>query len=200
MSLFVLLQTALGTPGLIGLFALVAFVAVYVIRKKFGPQWERLVAYVPVLGTDLTPGSVILSKFVQALPGALVAAVLGAVTSGASLGPTLLAALGGLLAAAGHEFAKWLPIIPYRGEVGEEKLPGAPKVPTGIAGLMLALSLFSCGAGAIKEPCSTSDKAAILGTYSVEFAERCAPYNSMAECPFTKEIQAKRDKELEKCR
>src|SRR6478735_548536 len=103
MSLFVILQTALGTPALIGLFAAVAFAVVYVIRKKYGAQWEKLAALVPALNFDLTPGYVILSKFVQALPSVLIGAALGAVTSGASLWPTVLSALAGLLAPLGHE-------------------------------------------------------------------------------------------------
>ena len=200
MSIFLTLQTALSTWGVVGLFASVAFISVYIIRKKFGPQWERLAAYVPALRFDLTPGASILSKLLQAVPGTLIAAALGAVTSGASLGPTLLAALGGLLAAAGHEFAKWLPLIPYRGETGEPKLPGAPKLPTGLSVLMIAVALSGCTGAVAKDPCTAADKAAIQFDYSTKFMEKCADFESAAACPYTEELRAERAKNEEKCR
>ena len=201
MSLFILLQSALTPGGVVGLFALVAFIAVYVIRKKFGPQWERLAAYIPALNFDLTPGYAILSKFAQALPGILVAAVLGAITSGGSLGPTLLAALGGALAAVGHEFAKWLPFIPYRGETGDVKIPGAPKLPTGLSVLMLACFLsVGCAGTVAKDPCTAADKAAIEAQYSAKFLFKCANFESAAECPYTEDLRAERAKAEEKCR
>jgi hypothetical protein len=199
MSIFLAIQTALTTPGLLGVFTLVTFVLVYAIRKKYGPQWERLVAFIPALNIDLTPGWVILNKFVQALPGIVVAAALGAITSGASLGPTLLAALAGPLASLFHEFAKWLPILSYRGETGELKLPKAPKLPTGIASLMIVFSLFSC-AGLPKEPCSAKEKAAIMANYSIEFVKKCSAFKTSAECPYTEELRAKRHQETMKCR
>lgn len=199
MSLFLIIQTALTPAWMVGLFAVLAFLAVYVIRKKFGPQWERLAAIVPVLNFDLTPGSVIFSKFVQALPGALVAAALGAATSGASLGPTLLAALGGLLASVGHEFLKWLPIIPYRGETSSAKLPSPPNVPIGLLTLAVLSLVIGC-AGTAKEPCSSADKAGIEANYSAAFMEKCFSFNSASECPYTEELRAKRAKDEEKCR
>ncbi len=201
MSIFLALSAAITPWGVVGLFSIVAFIAVYIIRKKFGPQWERLAAYIPALNFDLTPGATILSKVAQALPGVLIAAGLGAITSGASLGPTLLAALGGALAAAGHEFAKWLPIIPYRGETGEVKIPSAPKVPTGL-GLMLvlALALGACGGAATKDPCSPADKVAIEAQYSAKFLEQCSGFESAAECPYTQDLRTERAKAEEKCR
>ena len=200
MSLFAILQASLTTPGVIGLFALIAFVAVYLIRKKWGPQWERLAAYVPALNFDLTPGTVILSKFVQALPSVLIAAALGAVSSGASLGPTLLAALAGLLAPLGHEFAKAVPFIPYKGETGEAKLPGAPKLPTGLMALMIAVSMWGCAGTQIKDPCSAADKAEIQREYAIAFTEKCFSFDSAASCPYTNDLKAERAKSEEKCR
>jgi hypothetical protein len=199
MSIFLIIQAALTTPGLLGLFAAVTFVLVYALRKKFGPQWEKVANIIPALNFDLTPGLTILNKFVQALPGILIAAALGAITSGGSLVPTLLAALAGPLASLFHEFAKWLPILSYKGETGEAKLPGAPRLPTGIAGMMLALSMFGC-LGSPKEPCSAADKATIYANYSAEFMKRCAPYESAAACPYTEELRAQRAKDEEKCR
>lgn len=200
MSLFVILQTALTTPGFIGLIALVAFVAVYIIRKKFGPQWEKLASVIPALNFDLTPGLVILSKFVQALPSVLIAAAIGAATSGASLGPTLLAALAGLLAPLGHELIKAVPFIPYRGETGEAKLPGAPKLPTGLTMIVLALavSMFGCSAGN-PEPCSPADKAEIMRVYSVGYLN-CFNDDSTVEQSCIDNQKAIRAKNEEKCR
>ena len=200
MSIFLALQAALTPWGVVGLFSIIAFVAVYAIRKKFGPQWERLAAYIPALNFDLTPGATILSKVVQSLPGILIAAVLGAITSGGSVVPTLLAALGGALAAAGHEFAKWLPLIPYRGETGDVKIPAAPKLPTGI-GLMLviALMLGACSAATMKEPCSPADKAKIEAVYAEE-ALNCFNQDLAAEQACINEKMALRAKDEEKCR
>ncbi len=199
MSLFLVLQAALGTPGLVGLFAVIVGGIIYVIRKKFGPQWERLVGFVPALNFDMTPWLALLSKLVQALPGTVLAAVLGAVTSGGSLVPTLVSALAGLLAAIGHEVLKAIPQIPYKGETGEAKLPSPPKVPTGLLTIVLVLSVFACGPTAIKDPCSAADKAEIERVYIVE-AVKCFNADTAVEESCLADQKAIRAKTEEKCR
>lgn len=138
MSLFLVIQAAIGTPALIGLIAIVVFGIVYLARKFFGKQWEAVARLIPALNFDLTPGMVILSKAFQALPATIVAASIGAVASGGALTPTLLAALAGPLAAIGHELLKAYPGFPYQGATDNMlspvtiKLPPDPKLPTGV--------------------------------------------------------------------
>lgn len=205
MSLFIILQTAMGTPALIGLLSVVSFLLVFGIRKVFGRQWERVANLIPAINFDLTPGWTILSKLVQALPATLIAATIGAATSGVSLGPTLVAATAGLLSVSGHEFAKWLPLIPYRGDTanvlsGGPKIPGLPGVSTGLVVGAICLALVSCSAGRLAEPCSAADKAAIVSKYAAIELQECGDYDSLNSCPFFDDIKADRAKEDAKCR
>lgn len=203
MTVYLVLQAVLGTWGVIGLFAIIAFGAVYGIRKFFGKEWDAVASYIPSINFDLTPGKVILSKLVQAIPATVVAAGLGAVTSGVSLGPTLVSALAGLLAAAGHEFLKAFPLIPYKGETAnllasDPKIPGPPKLPTLLGMLAIMLSVFGCAVQ--PEPCTAADKAGIEARYSEKVLVECAAYSSLAECPNIDDLKAKRAKEEEVCR
>lgn len=119
--IFTILVSSLGYPAVIGIISGLAFLIVYGIRKIFGTQWDNLVSYIPALNLNLTPGYTLLSKFAQAIPATVLAAAIGALTSGASLGPTLLAALAGPLAALGHEMLKEFPFVSYRGETPASK-------------------------------------------------------------------------------
>ena len=204
MSAFLVLQSALTPYGVIGLFSVIVFLTIYAVRKKFGPQWDRLASYIPVLNFNETPYMAIVSKLVQALPGTLLAAGLGAVTSGASLGPTLLSALAGLLASAGHEFLKWLPVVPYKGATNEPALPDipkSPKVPAMLTGAMMVLVALTVSCATLpKDPCTAADKAAIQAQYTAEMLEKCSQYSSRAECPYADDVKAERAKKEERCR
>lgn len=190
MSTFILLQALMGTPALVGVFAVITFLLVYAIRKRWGHAWERVAAYVPALGFDMTPGLTIVSKLFQMLPGALIGAALGAVTSGASLGPTLISALAGPLASVGHELAKAIPVIPYRGETDNpDRLPAPPRLPKGLTLLIvgMVLAIGACLPG-MPPTCSPDDAA--MAAHAVECRIRvkneCKGVPN-DECPVIKE-------------
>lgn len=130
---FAFLVTKFGLPAVIGIISLAAFCFVYLVRKYFGKQWDIVDKYIPALNFSLTPGLTIVSKFAQMLPATLVAAAIGAVTSGGALTPTLIAAAAGPLAALGHELLKSLPFVPYTGSTpsSDPVFPSDPKLPTG---------------------------------------------------------------------
>ncbi len=209
MNYFAVLVSYIGMPAVVGLISAISFLFVYLVRKRFGSQWEYLASYIPALNFNLTPGYTILSKFAQALPATLFAAGIGAVTSGGALVPTLLAALAGPLAVLGHELLKVIPWIPYRGEtpVSDPVIPPAPKLPTGISASTttkiiagtLMIGVLSC-ASPKPEPCTPADKARIEANYSENVAIKCAAYASLAECPGYPALAAERKKEEIPCR
>lgn len=131
---FAYLVVKIGLPAVIGLISLVSFAFVYLVRKYFGKEWDAVDKYIPALNFSMTPGLSLVSKFAQALPATLFAAGLGAITSGGSLVPTLLAAIAGPLAALGHEMLKSFPFIPYKGSTpaSDPVIPGAPNLPTNV--------------------------------------------------------------------
>jgi hypothetical protein len=171
--LFTFLSANLTTAGTVGLIMLVSFLVVYVIRKRFGTKWESLFASVaPDLDQEINTAQVVVSKLLQSLPSVFIGTVLGAVTSGAALVPALLGALGGLLASFAHEFAKAMPFIPYTGATGGSvKLPGSPKLPTGIGAatvaVCVALALVTPGCGLLPVIGPALSEAALVITDAV---------------------------------
>lgn len=213
MSLFAVLVAHLGMPAVIGIISTVVFLIVYLIRKVFGKQWDKAASYIPALNFNLTPGYSLLSKFAQSVPAILLAAGIGALTSGVSLGPTLISALAGPLAVLGHEMLKAFPFVPYKGATPESKddlnIPGPPNLPTGltfptskttIVLAALCVSLMNCLPSSQVKVCSAADKAAIEAQYIENVAIKCAAYNSFDECPAAPDLAAQRAKDEIPCR
>lgn len=123
------------------------FLAVWLFRKAFPRAWEYTVGIIPMLAVDMNPVVAVLSKLVQALPGALFAAVVGAFATGGkdAAKAAALSALAGFVASALHEVLKAVPWIPYRGTVGTAKRNSVKPPPMPM--LVLALLLVGCGAG-----------------------------------------------------
>jgi hypothetical protein len=126
---------------------IVTFLAVFLLRKAFPRAWEYTVGIIPMLSVDVAPVMVVLSKLLQALPGAVFAAVLGAFATGGkdAAKAAALSAVAGFVASALHEILKAVPWIPYRGTVGTAKRNSVKPPP--MAMLLICLSLVSCGAG-----------------------------------------------------
>lgn len=120
---------------------LVVFLAIYLLRR-FAPRvWLAIENKLPFVDTlDYRPIATVVSKFMQALPGALLGAAVASLSSGASVKTALLGVLAGFGASAVHEV-----MAAYKGQVSTPKPPS----PLGLIGGMLAVSSFltllSCG-------------------------------------------------------
>ncbi len=122
------LDTAGGAGTAFGVLIAAVFLLMYGFRKwPFTARiWERVASVIPALNFDMTPGLVILSKVWQGFFPTITATVFGALASGGSVKVALLASLAGPLTVLGHEFAKWLPVIPYRGAISAKAVKAKP--------------------------------------------------------------------------
>jgi len=121
---------------------LTVFFAIYALRRWFPRAWlwlERALPFVDSL--DYRPVATIVSKFMQALPGALLGAAVASLSSGASLKNALLGVLAGFGASLVHEI-----MANYKGQVSAPK-PRDPSGPAigGVMALCLVLSMAGCG-------------------------------------------------------
>lgn len=115
-----------GGPGTaFGVLIVSVFLAVYGLRKwaPTAKLWERIANVIPSLNFDMTPGLAFLRKAWQGVIPTVFAAVAGALASGGNVKVALIAALAGPITVFGHEFAKWLPFLPYTGAVHPAALP-----------------------------------------------------------------------------
>jgi hypothetical protein len=117
------------------LFVVLVFLTVLAIRKLFPGAWEKWAAVVPVLAIDPSPVLVLLSKLWQAVPAAVIGAVLAALQSGADVKATVYGALLALVAPVAHELAK-----NYRGSLGVGTGPLSRRAPP-LSMLMLVVLL-----------------------------------------------------------
>jgi hypothetical protein len=120
------------------------FVLVYVFRKLFPAVWELFARAVPVAVVDPAPVLLLLSKLWQALPGALLGAVMLAIGTGGDVRAALKGALGGALAAFAHEVFKAVPWIPYQGAVGKLKSPTLPILMLCVASVFVSVQDLGC--------------------------------------------------------
>lgn len=136
------LENNIGLGAAFAVLCLVVFLAVWGFRKLFPNAWVWLVKRVPSLGFDETPVLEFLDKTVQALPGTVLAAVLGALSTGGSVKAAALAALAGPLMAIAHHILQAIPWIPYLGKLGKGFKFSKT---TGASGLLI---LLGCAIGA----------------------------------------------------
>ncbi len=98
--------------------ALWIFALVYLVRKFFPQHWELVANVIPVK-VDSGMAMVTLRKLWQAIPAALLGATIPVLLTGGDVKLAASGALVGLVPPFAHEIAKWIPWIPYRGEVGK---------------------------------------------------------------------------------
>lgn len=112
------LDTTGGAGTAFGVLTVFIFLTMYALRKwaPTAKLWERVANVIPALDFDMTPGLAFLRKTWQGLFPTLVSAIVGALASGGSVKVAAIAALAGPITVFGHEFAKWLPFLPYTGQ------------------------------------------------------------------------------------
>ncbi len=120
---------------------LTVFFAIYALRRWFPSAWLWLEHRLPFVGTlDYRPVATVVSKFVQALPGALLGAVVASLSSGASVKNAVFGVLAGFGASLVHEV-----MAAYKGEVSAPKPFSDPMGPMGgVLALGLVFSLTGC--------------------------------------------------------
>lgn len=132
---------------------LTVFLVIYSLRRFAPKVWLAIEAKLPFVDTlDYRPVATIVSKFMQALPGALLGAGVASLSSGASVKTALLGVLAGFGASLVHEV-----MAAYKGQVSSPKPPsGALGVVGGmmvlIACFCLVASLPGCAAFAAAVP------------------------------------------------
>lgn len=114
---------------------LTVFLVIYSLRRFAPKVWLAIEAKLPFVDTlDYRPIATIVSKFMQALPGALLGAGVASLSSGASVKTALLGVLAGFGASLVHEV-----MAAYKGQVSTPKPPSV-----GLAGgALLALCLMA---------------------------------------------------------
>lgn len=136
-------------------FVALVFLVVLAIRKAFPSAWEKWSAVVPVLAIDPSPVLVLLSKAWQAVPAAVIGAVLAALQSGADVRTTVYGALLALLAPVAHELAK-----NYKGTLGASKPRLPPVLPVlylfGLAAFV-SVQPWMAGCAAVPSKAAVSD-------------------------------------------
>ncbi len=156
------LDHAGGAGTAFGTLCVFLFLAMLGLRK-WAPTakiWERVASVIPAIDFDVTPGLMLLNKIWQSAFPTIVAAVIGALASGGNPWVAAVAAIAGPVTVFGHEFAKWLPFLPYRGAVNpkalvassvakaddddDDKTPPSPRLPLAVASAFL-LCLAGCG-------------------------------------------------------
>lgn len=140
------LETNIGLGAAFAVLCLLVFLFVYAFRKLAPNAWIWLVKRVPYIDFDETPIRAFLDKTLQALPGTLFAAVLGALSSGGSVKAAALSALAGPLMALAHHILGAIPWIPYLGRLGVRAKKRFTPLPPGTALLFVGASacfLFS---------------------------------------------------------
>jgi hypothetical protein len=112
------LETNIGLGAAFAVLCVLVFLFVYAFRKLAPNAWIWLVKRVPYIDFDETPVRAFLDKTLQALPGTVFAAVLGALSTGGNVKAAALAALAGPLMAVAHHILEAIPWIPYLGRLG----------------------------------------------------------------------------------
>jgi matrixin len=100
--------------------ATIVFLVIYLVRKLLPSLWIRFELLSPALKIESEWLSAQLHKLYQALPSAVLGAVMGPVLLGGDWKQALLGALNGLAAPASHEL-----LSRYQGKLGRQK-PSAP--------------------------------------------------------------------------
>jgi hypothetical protein len=186
------------------LVALVVFVLVYVVRKRWPAAWERFADIVP-LRYDSGLVVVALRKLWQAAPSVALGAAAPALLVGGDVAMAVKGALIALAAPALHELAKASP-LPYRGAIGaptkrKDDNDKTPPTGTKLVGLALALLLTSCvPAAPPSPPCDPSTLAGIVAECTTRVEIECASRGVIeSECQALKDCDRRLDERSEKC-
>lgn len=135
-------------PALLIVFV---FVSVYLLRRWFPGAWVKFERAVPFVDTiDPGPGLKVLLKFWQAIPGALLAAVGGALFTGASVKLAVWAVISTAVAAAAHEIGTDYATLKTANQLRARAAgPKPPATPPNLAVIgflgVIAVALVGCG-------------------------------------------------------
>lgn len=141
------LENDIGTGSAFAVLCILVFAFVYLFRKFLPNQWIWLVKRVPYLSFDETPLLAFLDKALQTIPGAVFAAIMGALSTGGNVKAAALAALAAPLATIGHHILAAIPWIPYLGRLGSAAKRRFTPPPTGtILAFIAAVGFLSLSA------------------------------------------------------